>query len=336
MKGTAVLAVAALWLLGAACSREPDPEELVEVVVAGADLAAGTTLDVSLLARRFVPQKFASPNVIRAAQPGEAVSRMTLSALSAGDPVLRSSLGPATGEAVFAAHVEVTWRGYWLDVSTPVSLSEILRRGDRVDVADGHAGSVSGEARAVTTAQDVVVLDVRPQAVALQVSPQDAARLTLATDLGSLRLSVRSPKDRQSLPSGPTAGIRSLLPTAGPGEKQRLSSSGAGAVQARTSGCGVVTGVGPESAAFTSGARFPDRRGGSSRRPPPAGRARTSSTRRSAVRRFTKRRSASTPAAGRVHSSQQGHVAEGDRGEEPPKSGPSQRARERVGQRGRA
>lgn len=208
--------VACLVLLVAAgCARRPDPDEKLEVVVAGLDVAAGTALQVEMLARRWVPAQFVSENTVRADQASEAIGKVVVIGLRTGDPVLRSALGHSATEPGFSSRVEPAWRGHWLEVRSPVDLTEVLRRGDRVDVLVALKDPQTGEDVATTVAQGQVVLDVRARAVALRLSAEDSQRLVLAAELGSLSVAVRNLGDRDVTDAG-RATLDSLLPPQSP------------------------------------------------------------------------------------------------------------------------
>ena len=206
-----------LTLVFTACPRksDPEPDELVTVVVAGEDLAAGSELRLESIAQRRVPAKFVTANTLRPEGATEALKRATLIALKNGDPILLSALGPDVKDVAFSDRVDDTWRGLWVSVDAPVPLSESLRRGDHVDVLATFKDPQSGEFVTNTLEQNVVVLAVRAKAVAFRLDPQQVKRVIEMAELGQVRVSVRSAADAAQVDGG-AVGVDSIVPPSRP------------------------------------------------------------------------------------------------------------------------
>ena len=137
--------------------------------------------------------------------PALAVGREVVRPVAAGSPVVESALAPrsaAGGEGV----VPEGMRAVSIHVLESAGVIDMLETGDRVDVQFLENQGVPPERRALRTVlENVAVLDVdkpnreggrniRP-VITLLATPRAADVLTLADDTGTIRLTLRNPKD---------------------------------------------------------------------------------------------------------------------------------------------
>ena len=206
-------------LLTAACKREAPaekPKDGVSVAVAAYDLEPGATLDLANVAQRAVDPKLVSANSITADKGADAFKRKTLIRFKAGDMLLWSALEDSEPVQGLSPRVEGNGRGMWIELTTPVSPSLFLRRGDLIDVIGTFKDPATNETVSLTFVQGVKVLATASdehrlaKAIAVLVTPEQSLQLTLATELGSLTIAVRAPSDAAPVDAG-RATIHSLV-----------------------------------------------------------------------------------------------------------------------------
>ena len=206
-------------LLVVACSDNTKPGPLVDVVVAAVPIAAGAPISLEVLARRQVPETFASGNVARSTDVPQLLGRTTLIAFEGGDPILLSALGPASADGGLPAQIQAAHRAVWLDVNTSVSLATVIRPGDRVDILFSLRDPLTSAQTVVTPLQDRLVLAVRAKAIALELSPEESGLATLGTELGVATVALRAAGDHSRSDAG-AATLESLLPSGRNGSRR--------------------------------------------------------------------------------------------------------------------
>jgi pilus assembly protein CpaB len=216
----ALLLALAVACGGMAASRVQDRERrldarigpLVTVVVARADLRAGSSLSPGRLAARQVPARFAPPDALAA--PAEAVGARLAVPLAAGAYVTSGALAPGRDERSPAEAAGAGERAVDVAVAAGGDLAG-AGPGTRVDVLittepdDGHG-------RSYLALEDVELLGARPAdpgaaggetgaaahatAVAtLRVTLREAVLLTAAQSFArEVRLLVRPPGERRT------------------------------------------------------------------------------------------------------------------------------------------
>ena len=135
--------------------------------------------------------------------------RRALGAIAAGEPILAARLSGPGGRATFATVIRPGMRASAIRVDDVLGVAGFVLPGDSVDVLVTH--SDSGDRTAMRT--DLLLQDVRVLAVdqvtdesknhpvlaktaTIEVSPAQAEKLALASQVGSLSLSLRPPADK--------------------------------------------------------------------------------------------------------------------------------------------
>jgi pilus assembly protein CpaB len=215
----ALLLALAVACGGMAASRVQDRERrldarigpLVPVVVARADLRAGSSLSPARLGARQVPARFAPPDALAA--PAEAVGARLAVPLAAGAYVTSGALAPG-GEERGPAAADAGERAVDVAVAAGGDLAG-AGPGTRVDVLI-TTDSGDGRGRSYLALEDVELLGARPAdpgaaggetgaaahatAVAtLRVTLREAVLLTAAQSFArEVRLLVRPPGERRT------------------------------------------------------------------------------------------------------------------------------------------
>lgn len=182
----------------------------VSVVVASSNLRAGAFLSAETASLRDVPRAFLHSDAILADSWTEAAGRVLAQPLQSGEPVLRSHLAQDVG-AGFSSQLAEGMRALTFPVDEEASIAGMLSPGDRIDIF--FTTSAANEsvtlpmltnvpviATGVRTATNAAYLaDARAMAqfntVTVSVTPEDAAKITLAQDAGKITVALRQPGD---------------------------------------------------------------------------------------------------------------------------------------------
>lgn len=187
-------------------------------IVANADLRPGATLSGQTVAVREIPRAFLHSEAVLAENWGGIAGRVLAHAVRSGEPILLSHLAREAG-AGFSAQLASGMRALTLPVDAEASISGMLAPGDRIDVlfstSSGNdnitvalLSNVSVLATGIRTATNSAWLDDQRQpdgaavqfnTVTVAVSPEDAAKITLAQQAGRIALTLRQPGDDRPL-----------------------------------------------------------------------------------------------------------------------------------------
>ncbi len=241
-----LLAALLLWRLLSATQAKTVQVNTVPVVVAKQDIPARTTITGGMLDVKQVP------NGVRLASAftdtKAAVGQVTRVQVNAGEQVLSDRLAASVRDLDFSAQVPDGMRAASITVAEVVTNGGLIQPGDEVDVVGvfeiqgGPADTGSAFAKdqgdkpkhfaAVTVLTDVKVLAVaqrsddgvaaknnsKPQpdakTVTLAVTPEDAQKLFLADQMGTLRLSLHKLGDHDAPQLSP---VPNTLPAVGGG-----------------------------------------------------------------------------------------------------------------------
>lgn len=220
-----VLGGAAVWLIAPFLSvrGEPVEREDVPVVTAAVDISRGATLQAEMLRIDAIPRRWANPKSI--AKTDDVVGRVATMPILAGEPVLSSKIAARGAGIGLAAIVPTGMRAF--TIQTPniaTGVAGFILPGNKVDVlltvkemgggVNAHGGTIillqNLEILAVdqrvgadpTAAEKVGASPKELRSVTLMVTPEQAAKLDLGQNLGTLHLALRNPED--------TAEVRSL------------------------------------------------------------------------------------------------------------------------------
>lgn len=177
----------------------------VDIVVAANDLQVGTKLEDRDLKLVNFPEESLPDGVIR--QKARAVGRGVLQPISRGEFLLSSKLADKD-VAGLPALIPSGMRALSVRVNDVIAVAGFVLPGTRVDVLlTGNPGT-GGESVTTTVLENVAVLATgqklernaagQPQntaVITLLVSPEDAQKLTLASQEGRIQLSLRNPLD---------------------------------------------------------------------------------------------------------------------------------------------
>lgn len=181
---------------------------MTEVVIAQAVPADGS-LTAADLTTRQIAQADAPPGLI--SQPSEAVGRITQEAMVPGEPVLSTFLYSSAEQAGLTAELPKAMRAVELPVGAQSGVGTALQPGDRVDVLAVLPSRTGPGPQVSILLSDIEILGLVNGSntstlpgqdtsgyggVILELSDRQAAALLLATDTGSVQLSLRGAEDR--------------------------------------------------------------------------------------------------------------------------------------------
>ena len=191
-----------------------------EVVVLAHNVTSKTLLTKEMLLKKNLPAAYIHPEAVRTLE--EAVGCISLTPFIAGEQLLQSKLA-AKGEVKngLAYLIPVGERAMTIAIDSVSGVAGLLKPGDRVDVAAGMGLPDSANTEtlsAVIVLQDIVVLavgknmsenssknteDSSSTTVTLSVTVEEAQRMLLANQKGTIRLLLRSPVDNSIVKTNP-------------------------------------------------------------------------------------------------------------------------------------
>lgn len=185
---------------------------LVRVVVANADLRPGTFLSSRTVAVREMPRSFLHSDAVLADDWNSIGGRVLAHAVRSGEPVLLSHLAQ-DASAGFSSQLAPGMRALTFPVDDEASISGMLAPGDHIDILfttlNGNENvtlplllNVPVIATGIRTTVNAAYLDEKSRTrqyntVTISVTPEDAARITLAQDAGKITVALRQPQDDQ-------------------------------------------------------------------------------------------------------------------------------------------
>jgi pilus assembly protein CpaB len=190
----------------------------LRVIVANADLQPGAVLSGQTVAVREMPRAFVHSQAVSADDWSGIAGRVLAYPLKSGESVLLSHLARDAG-AGFSAQLASGMRALTIPVDAEASISGMLAPGDRIDIlwtaSTGKESitlpllyNVPVLATGIRTATNAGWLDTQRQSynvgaqfstATIAVSPEDAAKITLAQQAGRITLTLRRPGDDGAL-----------------------------------------------------------------------------------------------------------------------------------------
>ncbi len=187
--------------------------ETTTVVVAAAELARGSVLSETVVKVRPWPKDMLPDGALNDLEA--AIGRTIMTRVVPGEPILEAKLAELDAGRGLAAMVPQGMRAFTIRTANVASgVAGFILPGNRVDVllttTGSAAGAGSGGGTTTTLMQNMEILavDQRLEApdenkvdpntlksVTLLVTPDQAARLSLAMNRGILQLSLRRPED---------------------------------------------------------------------------------------------------------------------------------------------
>jgi len=208
-----VLGVFAMALVNRRGQSAPPPS--VQIVAAKVGLNFGDHLKPeSLRVMNFPPDTVlegAFAKIEEIAGPGE--DRVVLRPMAPGEPVLATKISGTGGKATLSTVVEKGMRAMTIRVNDVTGGGGFVLPQDRVDVMLTRTGTVNDTKQTVVLLQNIKVLGIDQQAdeqkdkpivakaVTLEVTPDDAQKLTLGSSVGSLSLSLRNYANPDAAPT---------------------------------------------------------------------------------------------------------------------------------------
>lgn len=182
----------------------------VRVIVASTNLRPGTFLSSQTVAVREVPRAFLHSDAVLAESWQTIASRVVAHAVKSGEPVLRSHLAQDV-RAGFSSQLAQGTRALTFPVDDQSSIAGMLAPGDHIDLFfTTTAGNESVTlpllvnvpviATGIRTATNAAYLDEKRygsqyNTVTVSVTPDEAAKITLAQDAGKITIALRQPHD---------------------------------------------------------------------------------------------------------------------------------------------
>jgi Flp pilus assembly protein CpaB len=188
--------------------KEDQDRNQVAVVVAKANLPAGSVVGVNNMATRQVPKDYVYPETILPGDFDKISGQSLVKPLAQGQPLLRGYLSEG-GAAGLSDKIKAGRRAIAINVDEVSSLNGLILPGDQIDLMLSSRGSGSvipllqGVKVLATGAQIAPRTDAQPgddkfglryATLTLDVAPEDAEKLILARDHGNLTAILRGRK----------------------------------------------------------------------------------------------------------------------------------------------
>lgn len=187
--------------------------ELVKVVVAAVPIPRGTLVVSGLVKTRDYPRDLLPTGAIF--KPEDVLDRSAVTTMVVDEPVLESKLSPK-GHRGLAAQVSTGMRAITINTNVAAGVAGFILPGNKVDVlltvsSGGGGNDPTGGAATTTLLQNVEILAVdqrieapsenkvdsnQLRSVTLLVTPDQATKLELGQNKGTLHLSLRNPEDK--------------------------------------------------------------------------------------------------------------------------------------------
>lgn len=196
-----------------------------QFVVATQRIQAGSTITAAMVRSQAWPAD--APVAGGFATPEEVIGRGTTSLFVPNEPITEIKLSPLGSGAGLAPMIPEGMRAVSVRVNDIVGVSGFVTAGSRVDLIVTVRPGDDSVSRIILNNLEVLASGVftdqatareegvaRPASVVtVLVTPQDAEKLTLATNVGNIMLALRNPLDVEEVE---TRGVRTAALLAGP------------------------------------------------------------------------------------------------------------------------
>ena len=197
-------------------------EPMVQVVVPARALMPGEIVAPDMLVTREIPAKYADSNGVDGSNYKTAIGQRVASSVDEGRPLLWAHLeGGRT--PTFSGKVPEGLRAMTVRVDEINSISGFLQPKDRVDLLMSHDKNDEQEIFPLIERLDVIATGVQTlvdkngdggmrsfSTITVQVSPEEAQKITLAQQVGEITAVLRNPEDDSPLGGG-TMNVAELL-----------------------------------------------------------------------------------------------------------------------------
>src|ERR1700723_1686280 len=191
-------------------------DHMVQAVVAANDIQIGSKLTDHDVVLAAFPETSVPPGAFR--RVGQVRQRGVILPFSKGDFVLPDKLAAEDAGAGLPSMIPQGMRSVSVRVNDVVSVAGFVQPGTRVDVLATGLPGTNNEAQTDTVLENVAVIAVgrslldrvitgetqNAAVITLLVSPDDAQRLTLASQEGRIQLALRNPLDTRKESIAPT------------------------------------------------------------------------------------------------------------------------------------
>lgn len=195
-------------------------EEMVQVVVPRRALARGHSLRSGDLSLREIPVKYADANALTESSYQAAIGQRLAFDLSEGRPLLWAHLDGGRSPT-FSGMVPEGSRALTVRVDEINSISGFLQPSDRIDLLLTHGTGSSNAVFPIIQKLVVIATGVQTQVIkngqggkrvfntiTVNVSPENAKKITLAQKIGKLTAVLRNPDDDSPLSDIPMTTAR--------------------------------------------------------------------------------------------------------------------------------
>lgn len=208
--------VANRWLIAKSASANATPDT-VAVMSAAIDIPLGTKIEARHLATVQMLAETAPESAYLDAPSVE--GKIALAEIMKGEILHKARFADQGGGSALAAVVAENMRAVSVRVNDVIGVAGFLLPGNRVDVVAAYRER--SDTRSETVVQNAKVLAVDQtassdknepsvvRAVTLEVTPQDAEKLILAEQRGSIQLALRNPTD-ESVTKKPVAAVATV------------------------------------------------------------------------------------------------------------------------------
>lgn len=189
-------------------------DKMVEVVVPARSLVRGEIVAQSDLTLREIPEKYTDSNSITSATYDTAVGQRVEFDVESGKPILWAHL--EGGQApTFSGKVPTGLRAMTIRVDEINSISGFLQPKDRIDLLLTYGGSDAKQIMPLIQNLNVIATGVQTyvdkqssakrsfSTITIQVSPEQAKKITLSQQVGKITAMLRNPDDEAPMSSSP-------------------------------------------------------------------------------------------------------------------------------------
>jgi pilus assembly protein CpaB len=215
--------VANRWLIARSAQEDAGPGT-VPVAVAAIDIPFATTVEARHVAVIQMLADTVPEGIFRSA--AEVEGKVARSAIMKGEFLLAPRFAEKDDGSILAAVVGENMRAVTVRVNDVVGVAGFLLPGNRVDVVTAYREGQQTLSETVLQNVKVLAVDqtastdknepVVVRAVTLEVTPEDAEKLVLADERGTIQLSLRNPRDEELVAVGPARPAAPPAPAPAP------------------------------------------------------------------------------------------------------------------------
>lgn len=199
-----------------------ETEDMVELIVPNRGLQRGEVVTSEMLSIREIPLQYADSNAVSAANYDVALGQRIDFDIDEGRPLLWAHLEGGLSPT-FSGRVPEGLRALTVRVDEINSISGFLQPKDRVDLLMSHGSGTEQEILALMDRVEVIATGVQTlvdknvsggkrsfSTITVQVTPEEAQRITLAQQVGKVTAVLRNPDDDAPLGASPMSMARML------------------------------------------------------------------------------------------------------------------------------